>query len=80
MPHNTYAMWSLEFLFAQRNGCGGDSLHYAVHYLFAISEWISPLGKPRAVIFAVLLVVVIIVFALRVPFKSITRFSAKARH
>lgn len=57
--------------------------HYAVHYLFVISEWISPLGISLAVvIFAVLLidVVVAIVFALRAPFKSIMRFSGKTRH
>lgn len=58
-------------------------LHYAVHYLFVISEWISPLGISLAVvIFAVLLTVVVvaIVFALRAPFKSIMRFSGKTRH
>lgn len=57
--------------------------HYAVHYLFVISEWISPLGISLAVvIFAVLLIVVVvaIVFALRAPFKSIMRFSGKTRH
>lgn len=58
--------------------------HYAVHYLFVISEWISPLGISLAVvIFAVLLIIVVvvaIVFALRAPFKSIMRFSAKTRH
>lgn len=57
--------------------------HYAVHYLFVISEWISPLGISLAVvIFAVLLIVVVvaIVFALRVPFKSIMRFPGKTRH
>lgn len=62
----------------------GECHHYhAVHYLFVISEWISPLGISLAVvIFAVLVVVVVvvIVFALHVPFKSIMRFSGKTRH
>lgn len=59
----------------------GACHHYAVHYLFVISEWILPLGISLAVvIFAVLVVVVVIVFALHVPFKSIMRFSGKTRH